>query len=76
MLLRPIAVGIAQNPKANGLGPSVTLGRRADEQAALYVRFDPAWQRGRVVSAFLLLDAQAGVPAGDDVDLEVWRASR
>jgi hypothetical protein len=69
-------MAIAKNSAAPGLPPSITLGRRADEPAALYVRFEPSWSRAKVRSAFLLLDARAGVPAGSDVDLEVWRARR
>lgn len=77
LLLRPAALGVARGRASSaGLAPGVTLGRRADDDTALYVRFDSEWNQGRIVSAFLLLDPLPGSPSAEDVALEVWRARR
>lgn len=75
LLLRPSALGVARGGRdAGGMAPSVTLGRRADDETALYVRFEPSWNQGRVVAAFLLLEPLPGAAHNDDVNLEVWRS--
>ena len=77
LLLRPSALGVARGRESNpGMAPGVTLGRRADNDTALYVRFDSQWNQGRIVSAFLLLDPLPGSPSASDITLEVWRARR
>ncbi|HET9930510.1 MAG TPA: hypothetical protein VFQ35_07480 [Polyangiaceae bacterium] len=77
LLLRPSALGVARaHAESGGMAPGVTLGRRADNDTALYVRFDSDWNEGRVASAFLLLDPLPGSASGEDVALEVWRSRR
>lgn len=56
------------------MAPSVTLGRSSDEDTALYLRFEPSWNQGRVVSAFLLLEPLPGAGRHEDITLEVWRS--
>ena len=75
-LLRPSALAIATREPALDVAPSVTLGARASAPAALYLRFEQTWRRGRIRAAFLLLEPRAGTLSGQDVPLEVWRTNR
>ncbi len=76
ILLRPQALAFASDEPTDGLGASVTLGSDSGSHRAIYVRFDPRWKNGKVISAFLLLEPSAGAPRGGDVGLEVWRAEK
>lgn len=76
LLLRPAGLAIAEREPTRGVAPSVTLGASASPPSAMYVRFDQSWRTGRVRAAFLVLEPRSGAPAGPDVSLEVWRATR